>query len=299
MGFTESLKIFLSQLNARKPEIFVWIWPTVIGCMLAACGTPPIWKTLFVVFSITALAISGYTYNDIADLQADSLNPTKKKIRPVTAGKLSIKDATKIVWAFGLLGIFLSVFTTPSAFILTLIWSFLLYGYSHPKIKLKRRLFFKELIISFGFPLVILIGALSAGTLSSAVLFGSVLMFAFSFSFLPAIRETPDIEEDKVQGVKSLSMLISLKTRVEMAILFVLIIMTLTPLTYVHLNLNVVFPIITVASCFVLLRFLFPLLRHFDHESHKHAYRASYVFWLVLQVSLVIGVLPLSVYIGI
>jgi len=295
LGFAESFKIFLAQLNARKPEIFIWIWPTAIGCMLATRGTPPFWKTLLAVLSITSLAISGYTYNDIADLQTDSLNPAKKKIRPITAGKLNVNDAMKIVWAFGVLGIFLAAFTTPAAFLLILLWSFLLYAYSHPKIRLKRRFLLKEIIIAFGFFLVILIGALSVGTLSSAVLFGSIFMFTFSFAFLPAIRETPDIEEDRIQGVKSLSMLISLKARVEMAILFVLILMTLTPLTYAHLNLNVIFPIITVASCFVLLRFLFPLLKHFDHVRHRYAYRASYAFWLVLQVSLVIGTLPLSI----
>ena len=293
------LKALLIQLNARKPEIFVWIWSTAVGCMLATHGFPPIEKTLLAVSSITALAISGYTYNDIADLRGDSLNPIKKKVRPITSGKLTVKDAMKIVWVFGLLGIFISAFTTLRAFLLTLIWSFLLYAYSHPKIRLKKRFMLKEIIISFGFFLVILIGALSVGTLSPVVLFGSILMCAFSIFFLPAIRESPDIEEDKLHGVKSLSMLISLKGRVEMAILFVLVIMTLTPLTYVQLNLNVVFPIITVASCFIVLRFLFPLLKRFDLETHRYAYRAVYGFWMILQASLIVGTLPLSIPIGI
>jgi len=299
LGFVEVSKAFLVQFNTRKPEIFVWGWSTAVGCMLATRGFPPIWKALLTVFSMVALATSGYTYNDIVDSEMDSLNPVKKKSRPIPSGKIKVKDAMKIVFVFGFLGIFLAAFTTPTAFLLILLWSFLLYAYSHPKIRLKKRFLLKESIIAVGFFLSILIGALSVGALSPLVLFGSILMSTFAIFFLPAIKETPDIEEDRLYGVKSLSMLISLKTRVEMAILFVLVIMTLTPLTYAQLNLNVIFPIITVASCFIVLRFLFPLLRHFDHKRHRYAYRAVYGFWVILQTSMIVGALPLSIPIGI
>lgn len=288
-------RMFLAQLNARKPEIFVWTWSTSVGCLLAGHGFPPVEKILLAVSSITALAISGYTYNDIADLEADALNEQKKRIRPLPSGKLSAKDAIKIVWFFGFLGFFLAVFTTPMAFLLTVLWAFLLYSYSNPKIRLKKRFLCKEFVISIGFFLAILIGALSVGELSQVVWFVSILMFAFSMFLLPALREALDIEEDKINGVKSLSTLIKLKTKVEMAILFIFIVMTLTPLTYANFNLNVVFPLVTVATSFIVLRFLFPLLTRFDLDTHRQAYRATYAFWLGFQISLVIGTLPLSI----
>jgi len=298
LNFRRVAKAFLLQLNARKAEILPWAWSTTVGAMIAGHGFPPVSKIFLTVFSMLAFAVSGYTYNDITDMRADSLNSLKKK-RPIPSGKITVEEAKIIVLTTGLLGVSLAAFTAPTVFLLIMIWTTLLFSYSNPGIKLKKRFLLKEGTIAIGFFLSVLIGAISVGSIPPAVIFGGIFWGVFAFLGSPAFRDTTDLEEDKLYGVRSLAVVLDWKTKIEMVILFILAAMTLTPLTYVYLNLNVIFPIVVVALCFLVLRFLFPLLRQFDEKNYKRAYNSLYGFLIASQISMILGAMPLAAFINI
>jgi len=294
LNWTRFIKVFLLQADARKAEILMWSWSTAVGCMISGHGFPPIFPSIFTVFSIFAFATSVYTYNDITDIKLDSLNPIKKK-RPIASGKITMNEAKTIVFIFGVLGFILALLVPLKASILIMIWAVLFYLYSNPKIRLKRRFLLKEGTIGLGFFLSTIIGAVSVGSITPTIIFAGIFFGAFVFLGFPAFRDTLDIKEDKLYGVKSLAVLLDWKKKVEMVILFVLAVMTLTPLTYIHLNLNVIFPIVTVALCFLVLRHLLPLLKRFDERKYKRAYNSLFGLFVASQVFMILGTMPIRI----
>jgi len=156
---------------------------------------------------------------------------------------------------------------------------------------LKKRFLVKEFTIALGTILITFAGGNTLGTIPLAVIFSGIFLFVGMFVGLPTFTDVLDTKEDSESGVKTLAIVLSWKTRVELLILFVLIIMTITPFTYTYLQLNIIFPIIVVASCLLFLRFLFPLISHLDlHGTNfQRALKSSYVYFLSVQFALILG----------
>jgi len=285
-------RAYVLQVKSRKTEIFMWSWAIVVGCLIAGRGFPPVLPTILTALSMLAIATAVYTYNDVTDIELDRLNPIKKN-RAVPSGKISVKEAMAIVYTSGFVGVILSFFTNLKTFLLLMLWTALFLLYSNSRIRLKKRFLLKEGTIGIGFFLASLIGGMAVGSVSPAVIFSGIFFAAFVFLGFPAFRDTTDMKEDKLYGVKSLAVLLDWKAKLEMVILFILAVMTLTPLTYVRFNLNVIFPIVVVASSFLILRFLFPLLNRFEQTNYQRAYRFLFGFFLASQIALILGSLPL------
>jgi 4-hydroxybenzoate polyprenyltransferase len=272
----------------------MWPWATAVGCMIASRGSPPISMLVITMLSVMAIATSVYTYNDVTDIELDRLNHIKKN-RAVPSEKISINDAMTIVYVSGFIGISLGLFLDLRAFLLLMLWMSLFLLYSTPRIRLKKRLLLKEGTVGTGFFICTIAGSMVAGQIIPQVIFAGVFFAAFVTLGFPAFRDTTDIKEDKIHGIKSLAVLLSWKAKMEMVILFVLAIMTLTPLTYVQFNFNVIFPILIVASSFIILRFLFPLLRHFEEKKFQKAYTFLFCFFVTSQFAFIFGSIPLVV----
>ena len=280
--------------KSRLEKIWPWPWWTGVGLLVASHGSPPLLPTVFVIVSMLTIATCVYVYNDVMDLEMDKLNPEKLN-RPLPSGKVSKKEAISIVYLNGFVGIALSLFINIETFLLCAIYIVLFLAYSNPHIRLKKKFLLKEVTLSMGCLLSTFIGGMAAGTISASVIFSGVFLFVFGILGSAAFADVPDITEDKKYGVKTLAMVLGWKTRIEMVILFVLVIMTLTPLTYVQLGLNIVFPIMVVASCFLFLRFLFTLLNRFERSTHMRATYIAFTFSMLVQIALILGSLQILV----
>lgn len=282
---------YAQLVRTRVSKIFIWPWVTAISLLIANHGFPPLLPAITTIASMWAIATCVYLYNDVIDIEMDKLNPEKRN-RPLPSGKVSIREALNIVYLNGLIGIVLSLLVNLKTFLLCMTFMVLFLAYSYPGIRLKKKFLLKEVTLAIGAIITFLIGGM-VGEVTSGLIFSAVYFFIFTLIISPALVDVPDIKEDREYGVKSLAMVLSWKTRMEIVILFLLVTMTITPLTYVQLGFNVVLPIILVAACLLFLRFLIPLLSGFEQKAFRKTYKVMYGFWMLVQLGLVLGSFPL------
>ena len=108
---------------------------------------------------------------------------------------------------------------------------------------------------------------------------------------MPAFHDITDVKEDEIFGVRTMAIVLSWTRKVQMLMLFLLAIMTLTPLTYVNLGFNIVLPIVVVAMGLVVLRYLVPLSSAFERTLFIKARKISYVYYFFIHIAMVIATL--------
>ncbi len=261
----------------------------MISCMIAGRGFPPLFSTLTAVASTALIALSVYIYNDICDSEMDRLNEDKYK-RPVASGEVAEKDAIRFVYITGTLGLILAWMINRNVFLVSLSWLVLFVAYSNPSIRLKKMFIVKEVVTSLAWPLCSLVGSYAiADAFYLPSMFSGLLLGTFTFLGLPALSDSFDIEEDKLFGVKSLGSALSWRRRVQLLGLAVLVMMTVTPITYAQLGFNVVLPIFVVVSSLILLRFIFPIYGAFELARVMRVRKLTYLYFILVQIFVVIG----------
>jgi len=284
-------------MRARVNKVWFFPWIAAVGLLIASRGFPPPTLAVKIIVSMFATATCIYVYNDVTDTEFDKFKKfqSKRFDRPLVSGKVSKKRAMYIALLNGIIGIFLGLLINLKTFLLILAFMSLGLAYSVPFIRLKKRIVFKEATIAVGLLLTCLAGGMSTGSTSMAVLFSGAFLSILAFTLVPAFSDQLDIEEDKIGGGKTLAIVLKWKTRVEIVIFSLLVLMTLTPLTYARLGFNVILPIFVVALCLLSLRFLFPLLSHFEDITYRKAYKAVYGFYALLPIALVLGSLQILI----
>jgi 4-hydroxybenzoate polyprenyltransferase len=223
----------------------------------------------------------------------DKLNPTKCK-RPLPSGLATEEEAMRLVYLTGVLGGMLSLFLNPISMILNLIYLIMFIIYSHPTIRLKKKFIIKELVVASGYILTTLIGGVAvAGTFQPTFVFAGIFYFFFSFMGMPAFHDITDVKEDEIYGVRTMAVVLSWRRKVQMLMFFILVIMTLTPFTYMRLGFNVILPIVVVAMGLVVLRYLVPLSNAFERTLFLQTRRIAYVYYLLIHVTMVVATLKI------
>jgi len=279
---------------AHKGSVISWSWTTLIGCFIAGRGFPSILPTICSVSAVLAITLSVYTFNDVIDVEMDKINP-KKRNRPLPSGLFTKEDAMRLTYVTGIIGIVMSLFLNRTSFILCLTYLFLFTIYSHPVIRLKKRFIIKESIVASGYILTTLIGGFAvAGKFQSTFVFAGVLYFFFSFMGMPAFHDITDVKEDEIFGVRTMAIVLSWRRKVQMLMLFILAMMTLTPFTYARLGFNAVLPVVVVAMGLIVLRYLIPLSNAFERSLFIKTRKTAYVYYILIHVVLVISTLNIQ-----
>lgn len=123
-------KIKYSLIAARPNQ---WIKNTVLFTGILFAGqlfNPPILTKAvlgFVIFCM--LSGTSYILNDIIDFPLDKKHPAKKK-RPIASGKLSIPDATFLVFLLSFVSLICALFVSVSFFLVSLTFLLLHFFYS-------------------------------------------------------------------------------------------------------------------------------------------------------------------------
>lgn len=282
-----------SQLlfRSRLFEIFIWPWGTAVACLIVGKGFPPILPTAKSIITIALIALSVYIYNDTIDFEVDRLNPVKKQ-RPLASNKVPIKHANILVVISAILGLAISYSINLSCFSFSLLYFLLFFLYSYPKIHLKKRFIIKELIINSAVFLTAFVGNFAvSNTFCPNVLFSTSIIFLLGFSMQPALLDSTDIEADKIQGVKTIAMVLDWRRKMQLLFLGVLVIMTLTPLTYIQFDFNMILPIYVVIGGLIFLRYLYPISNHFEATAAVQAKKIGSVYFILLQVFSIISII--------
>lgn len=303
VNFPQAIPILV---KSKAEALFYWPWSTVIGCLIAGSGFPPLRPTVLAITSMIFIALSVYLYNDVIDREMDSVSPMKKS-RPLASNTVKVEDAMKIIYASGFIGLAISFFINIYTFILSLLYLVLYATYSHPKIRLKKRLIMKEATLSFGWVLCSLIGSYSVkGTFHPPALYAGILFGIFTFSVNPAVNETMDIEEDRKFGINSLGVVLSWRRKLQLLIFGFLFIMTITPLTYIQFGFNIILPILVVATSLIFLRYSFIIMSKIEQSTLSHEFfqieirkakRLMGAFLIIFQIFMVFGSLNINFFI--
>ncbi len=230
-------------IKSRTQALGLWIWCALVASLIVGRGFPPITTTLMSMTAFFFLATAVYVYNDIVDMDADK-NNTFKSDRPLASGLVSRSNAMKLVYISSIIGLSISYLNNLPSFLLSLLYYVLFLIYSYPKIHLKKRFLVKEFVISSGIMVIGLSVCYAIlGTFSPMVFIGFMMFSIFAFFSMPTGFDSTDIDADRIQGVKSLASVTTLKRRLQLAITGMFIIMTITPFTYINFGYNMLLPI--------------------------------------------------------
>ena len=275
--------------KSRIEQLFYWPWCTFIACMVTSKGSPDLVRLLMAILTTVLTTYSTYIYNDTVDAEMDTFNPVKGK-RPIASGKISKKSAMILFVVTGVLGLAMSFMLSINAFLVNLSYFILFTIYSYPGIRLKNMFIVKELVVASGFPLNSLVGIFAVSpTLNLSAIFAGILVGTFSFLGMPALQDSLDEKEDGIYGVKTMARAFSWRRRIQMLGLAVLLMMTVTPLTYSNFGFTMVLPIIIVASSLIVLRYIIPIYGSFELAKVTKVRRIVLIYLMLLQISFIIG----------
>jgi 4-hydroxybenzoate polyprenyltransferase len=287
------LQQYLLFAKAHKENFFSWGWATLIACFIAGRGFPAPLPTILSLAAVLAITSSVYIYNDVTDAEADKLNP-KKCRRPLPSGYIPKEDAMRLVYLTGAVGVILSLFLNRVSFVMCMAYLFLFTIYSHPSVHLKKRFIVKELTVASGYVLTSLIAGFAvAGTFQPTVVYAGLFYFFFSFMGMPAFHDITDVKEDEIYGIRTMAIVFSWRRKVQMLMVFILAVMTLTPFTYVRFGFNAALPIVVVAMGLVVLRYLIPLSAAFEQTLFLKTRKISYVYYILIHIAFVVATLKL------
>ena len=291
VGFLKAFPIlFMSRIEA----IFIWSWMTTILCLILGKGFPPLYPSLFTIFSMILLSMCTYVYNDMIDMEMDAMNELKRK-RPLPSKRVSIRDAKIVVVVTGVVGLAISYLVSPMGFVFAAIYTLVLFGYSHPLVRFKKRFLLNELFHFSCFPWVgFMVCYALEGRVVMHALFASFLFGSFVTPMKPLFGDSTDMEEDRAFGMRHLGVVLSWRGKVQLMTGAILFIMTITPLTYVQLGFNVVVPIVVVAMSLVFLRVMFPIMDAYDTTLVLRLRKVGHLYFFLLQLVLIVGTLNLG-----
>jgi len=230
-----------------------------IGLLLSSRGELSLIIALKSYVVMASIVIFVYTLNDVMDADMDKLSPNKSK-RPIPSGLMTKRQGVLLGIVFGILGIALSLTISLLATALVLAFMGIGFCYSVPPIRLKRRFLMKETTLASLFIISILIGGAAVGRIPSS-LFLPILFFTVSIMTVqPAFYDVQDVNEDRLDGCKTIAMILSQRRRLELATSGLLASMIITTFSYGYFGLNVICPILAVFGCLLFLRYIFPLL---------------------------------------
>ena len=295
------VKSSLLLIKSRTQALGLWIWCALVASLIVGRGFPPITTTLMSMTAFFFLAIAVYIYNDVVDMDADK-NNTFKSDRPLASGLVSRSNAMKLVYISSIIGLSISYLNNLPSFLLSLLYYVLFLIYSYPKIHLKKRFLVKEFVISSGIMVIGLSVCYAVlGTFSPMVFIGFMMFSIFAFFSMPTGFDSTDVDADRIQGVKSLATVTTLKRRLQLAITGMLIIMTITPFTYINFGYNMLLPITVMLGGLIFLRNLIPIMMSLSPAVNTlemgvimKSRKMIVTFIFVLSICLVIGSINLS-----
>jgi 4-hydroxybenzoate polyprenyltransferase len=120
-------------LNMIKFEHTLFALPfAFIGALLASKGLPTLWQTLWIVVAMVGARSAAMTFNRMADLHLDKLNP-RTRDRALPRGILSMRFAILFTCAMSLLFVVAAWQLNPLCFYLSLPTLAILFLYSYTK----------------------------------------------------------------------------------------------------------------------------------------------------------------------
>lgn len=213
------------------------------------------------------ITIFVYALNDAMDADLDKLSTIKSK-RPIPSGMMTKRQALLLSAIGGIVGVAFSLTINLSTTIFALLFMSLGFSYSVPPIRFKRRFLMKEITLTAGLIISILVGSAAVERIPISLFLPGLFFAIATITIYPVLYDPLDINEDKREGCKTIATILSQKRRLELSTFGLLVIMVTTTLTYGYFGYNVICPIFIVFAGLLFLRYVFPLLLR-PEEAYK------------------------------
>ena len=288
-------------IKSRKEALGLWLWCSIVAALIVGRGFPPMQPTLISIISTFFTALAVYTYNDIVDITADQDN-TYKNNRPLASGRVSEKTAKQIIIISTIIGLTTSLLNNIGSFLFNALYYTVFTIYSYPKIHLKKKFLVKETVISTGMIMIAMsVNYAILGTFSNTVFYGFLLFAVFAFFAMPTGFDSTDVTADKLQGVKSIASVTTYRQRIQLAMAGMMLIMTITPLTYQTFGYNNLMPISIILMGTMFLTLLYQTIKNIDHttlqaskETILKTRKIILIFILLICVCVILGSLNIT-----
>ena len=276
-------------LRSRFEEIFTWSWMVAFSLLIVGRGFPPLRPAIMIILSMVFVTGSVYFYNDIIDMEMDAFNVFKRN-RPIPSKRVSREDAMKISYLFGIVGLTIAYLVNISSFVLVSTYLILFFIYSYPPIRLKTKLFGKDMTIFLGWPLCGQIASYAIfNTFSPQALYASLLVGIYIFAGGPVINESTDLQEDKDSGVKSLSTFLNWERKVQLMIFGNLIVMILSSYSFIKNGVSSIIPVLSIGMGLAFLLLIFPITKSYNQDNILKARRIGGVYLMSLQILIIVS----------
>ncbi len=246
----------------------------------------PIILAMIAVFFETA---AGNVINDYFDYKIDLIN---KPERPIPSGRISPKNGRNYGYLLFLLGTicgFLISYLTNNwiPFAIVLIADIVLYLYAY---KLKSTPLIGNLTVGFmtGFGFVF-----GGFTLNNPdIILTSIYLGFFAFVMTTAreiVKDIEDIEGDKIEGAKTLPILIGEKIPAMLAVCLIIIDSALCPLLYYYNIFGILYLVVIAIAVLLFLYSAFLIFKSQDRETAKKVSKYLKIGMLIAFVAFVFG----------
>ncbi|WP_298519907.1 UbiA family prenyltransferase [uncultured Methanobrevibacter sp.] len=246
----------------------------------------PIILAMIAVFFETA---AGNVINDYFDYKIDLIN---KPERPIPSGRISPKNGRNHGYLLFLLGTicgFLISYLTNNwiPFAIVLIADIVLYLYAY---KLKSTPLIGNLTVGFmtGFGFVF-----GGFTLNNPdIILTSIYLGFFAFVMTTAreiVKDIEDIEGDKIEGAKTLPILIGEKIPAMIAVCLIIIDSALCPLLYYYNIFGILYLVVIAIAVLLFLYSAFLIFKSQDRETAKKVSKYLKIGMLIAFVAFVFG----------
>jgi len=295
-----SVKSYILCMGSRKVVFPIYTWPAILCMILSSRGLPPPLEVLKLIVAVTFVGYAVYFYNDVMDVLDDlknrELGNPIPASRPFASGKVSKETMVAYILfsaAVGLLTAYTINLTVLSFLVLYIILGIL---YSTDPVRLKKRLLMKQLVIASGNALAHLSGAYAVGGLNLAVIYLTTLDFLLVVGVNPVL-DIRDMKGDRALGVKTLPVVLGPEVAVRLAITVLAASGVATLIGYSHIGFNVAMPLLFVVVVSALIYTLYPLTKRWGDAVYldRVVYRRALPIYLLLQITALIGILPLSI----
>lgn len=296
MSFKEYVESYIECAKSRKVVIFIYTWPTLVCFFIASRGLPLPIEALKLTAAVTLVGYGVYFYNDIYDLQDDIKNwemgNLLKASRPLSSGKISEDLLAKFAVLSAALGLLVAYTIRVEVLLLQAAYLMLGFLYSTEPIRLKKRFLCKQLTISVGLVLANLSGAFAGGGITPPVLYIVAMNFSLALGVNPLV-DLPDLQGDRVMGVKSIPSVLGPVMTVRFAIAVLAAIAAASVMGYAQLGFNMAMPILVTIIITALIYVTLPLLRRWDEAQFANVvlFKKMVPLYLILQIVPAIGIL--------
>jgi 4-hydroxybenzoate polyprenyltransferase len=250
-------------------------------------------EILILVSAVSLIALAVYFYNDIKDFDDDlkiaELGNKLKSLRPLGQGRITKDLFTKFTVISALLGLLFASLLNIWALVSLSLYLILGLLYSTEPFRLKKYFISKQLVIAFGCAIAVLAGGFAGGEISSLVIFMVSMDFAIAVGVSP-VMDLPDLQGDKVMGVKTMPVIIgpSMAVRFAIAVLGGIIVSSI--IGYISLGLNIALPFLITLVAGAWIYTIMPLMRRYNDI----AFTNIVCFKRVVPLYFIIQLVPLA-----